>query len=430
MARDASDFEEQLFEVMAEDPDSDGGLGQTEQAAEPRNFLRHVIALAGSKLGDGLVDAKLVLSWLLTHLGAGAGFIGLLVPVREAGSLLPQLFTAGAIGALPRRKWVWAVGTMVEGLAALGIAAVALTMQGAAAGAAIIGLLAVLALARSACSASYKDVLGKTVGRSRRGAATGFASSVGAAGVIVFALLLLWGPSERAVLVIGAVALAGAVWIAAGLVFSTLDEQPQPREEILPLREAIGQLRLIRQDGQLARFIAARSLLVGAALAPPYLMVLAAVNTEGDRELGLLVLASALASLLSSWVWGRVSDRSARQVLIWSGVAAAIALTLALGLRAMGLAGSAGIAVVLFGLMIAYHGVRQGRTTYLVDMAPADQRAAYTAVSNLAVGVVLLAAGAVSAGLAVIGAPLVIGVFAVASAGGAIAAYGLSEVSG
>ena len=65
-----------------------------------------------------------------------------------------------------------------------------------------------------------------------------------------------------------------------------------------------------------------------------------------------------------------MSDRSARRVLIWSGVAGAIALGAALVLAAMGLAQVTGaIAVVLFGLMIAYHGVRQGRTTYLVDAA-------------------------------------------------------------
>ena len=424
-----SNFEEQLFERLVEDPDSDGGLSDAQSRVEPRNFLRHILSLAASKLADGLVDAKLVLSWLLTHLGAGAGVIGLLVPVREAGSLLPQLFTAGAIGALPRRKWAWAVGSVVQGLAALAIAGIALTMEGPAAGGAIIAALAVLALARSVCSASYKDVLGKTVGKSRRGAATGFASSVGAAGVIVFAGLLLWQPLDRAVLVIGAVALAGVAWILGGAIFATLDEEAQPREEVLSLSQSIGQLRLVREDGQLARFIVARSLLVGSALAPPYLLVLAAAG-QGDRQLGLLVLASALASLLSSWVWGRMSDRSARRVLIWSGVAGAIALGAALVLAAMGLAQVTGaIAVVLFGLMIAYHGVRQGRTTYLVDMAPDDQRAAYTAVSNLVVGVVLLVAGAASAGLAVLGAQWAVAAFAAASALGAWVAWGLDEVS-
>jgi hypothetical protein len=262
-------------------------------------------------------------------------------------------------------------------------------------------------------------VLGKTVGKSRRGSATGLASSIGAAGVIIFALLLLWGPFDRAPLMVGAILLAAVMWVAAGLVFATLDEAPQPRQDILTLRQSLAQLSLLLQDGQLARFVMARSLLVGMALAPPYLLVRAAGQNADDRQLGLLVLASALASLVSSWVWGRMSDRSARRVLIWSGVAAGVALVLAILLGLVGHAGTTGIAAVLFGLMIAYHGVRQGRSTYLVDMAPDDQRAAYTAVSNLVVGVVILTVGAASAALAVLGAPWVIAVFALASVAGA-----------
>ncbi len=178
--------------------------------------------------------------------------------------------------------------------------------------------------------------------------------------VIVFAGLLLWQPLDRAVLVIGAVALAGRRLDRGGAIFATLDEEAQPREEVLSLSQSIGQLRLVREDGQLARFIVARSLLVGSALAPPYLLVLAAAG-QGDRQLGLLVLASALASLLSSWVWGRDVGPVGPPGADLVGRRGAIALGAALVLAATGLAQVTGaIAVVLFGLMIAYHGVRQG----------------------------------------------------------------------
>ena len=51
-----SDFEEQLFERLVEDPDSDGGLSDAQSRVEQRNFLRHILSLAASKLADGLVD--------------------------------------------------------------------------------------------------------------------------------------------------------------------------------------------------------------------------------------------------------------------------------------------------------------------------------------------------------------------------------------
>ncbi|MFQ6550423.1 MFS transporter [Aestuariibius sp. 2305UL40-4] len=424
-------IEEELFEILVEDPDASGGLGEKEQAAEPGNFLRHAGALSLSKMADGLIDPKLVLSWLVTHLGAGAGIAGLLVPVREAGALLPQLFTAARIHAMARRKWAWAAGAAGQGIAAGGIALAGLTLEGAAAGWVIVALLGLLALSRSVCSVAFKDVLGKTVGKTRRGTVTGAASSVSAAAVLVFAGVLIAGWGDRYAIVIGAVALAAGFWLLAGAIFATLTEIASDTEPPKnTLGEALGQLSLLRDRPQLVRFITARSLLVGTALAPPYLVVLAQEAGEsGLSNLGVLVLASSGASLLSSFVWGRMADRSSRRVLMLAGVASALALLAALAARALGLAGTVwAVPVVLFGLMIAYHGVRNGRSTYLVDMAPEDERAAYTAVSNTVVGVVLLVAGGLSAAVASVGVGWVIALYAALSVVGAVVAYGLKEV--
>ena len=100
-----------------------------------------------------------------------------------------------------------------------------------------------------------------------------------------------------------------------GAVFATLAEKPQPREDMLSLRQSLAQLSLLRRDGQLARFVLARSLLVGTALAPPYLLVLAAGQDADDRQLGLLVLASALADARLARIAGDI-DRLARAAAV------------------------------------------------------------------------------------------------------------------
>ena len=82
---------------------------------EAGNFLRHAGALALTKSADGLFDPKLVLSWLMTVLPVPGFFVGLLVPIREAGALVPQLFIAPRIHALNERKWVWAGASFVQG---------------------------------------------------------------------------------------------------------------------------------------------------------------------------------------------------------------------------------------------------------------------------------------------------------------------------
>lgn len=60
----------------------------------PRNRRVHLLSLTLTKIADGLIDPKLVLAWLLGAGGAPFFLIGLLVPIREAGALLPQLALA------------------------------------------------------------------------------------------------------------------------------------------------------------------------------------------------------------------------------------------------------------------------------------------------------------------------------------------------
>ena len=103
-------FEETLFEAVF-DTKAEGDLPEAQAGAEPKNAVTAAASLVMTKLSDGLIDPKLVLSWLLTALGAPALFVGLLVPIREAGALLPQLWTADRVHAMARRKWVWVAGS-------------------------------------------------------------------------------------------------------------------------------------------------------------------------------------------------------------------------------------------------------------------------------------------------------------------------------
>ncbi|MCX7560566.1 MFS transporter [Sulfitobacter sp. F26204] len=422
-------LEKRLFKALVEDTTTSGGLSEAQVKREPANFLRHAVSLSMNKVADGLIDPKLVLSWLLAHLGASSFFVGLLVPIREAGALLPQLFTAPRVQAMRRRKWAWVAGSIGQGAAAAGIVLVALTLSAEAAGALICAFLAVLAVARSVCSVSYSDVLGKTVGQSRRGAATGTATSLGAGAVVLFALLLMSGLVERAVLVVVAIGLAALLWLAAGLVFSTLWEEPVPGEK----RSAtFAQLKILFHDPQLRRFIWARGLLTSTALAPPYIVLLGAQAGQGTFDrLGALVLASSIASFLSSWVWGRLADSSSRRVLMFSGMLGGLALGAAIVLDLAGATQMIWVLpLVLFVLMIAYHGVRQGRVIYLVDMAPKHNRATYTAVSNTMIGIVLLGSGVFGALASLAGAKATLLIFACMAFASIIVTKGLEDIDG
>ncbi len=398
---------------------------------QPQNFLRHASALGLNKAADGLADPKLVLSWLMTHLGAPAALIGLLVPIREAGSLLPQLFTAARIRAMARRKWAWAGAALGQGAGAALMLGAALTLEGLVAGLLILTGLAVLALSRSVASVAYKDVLGKTIDKGQRGTVTGLAASWSSVVVIGFALVLIAFSDARFAVVAGALALAAGAWVLAGVIFAGLAEDPGAQDgSANGWQAAIANLGYLREDPQLTRFIAARGLLTATALAPPWLVVLAAGDGGAALEgLGALVLASALAALVSGYVWGRLADRSSRRVLIWTGISGATGMVLTLIFWALGLSGTLwAMPLALFAIMVAHQGVRLGRSTYLVDMAAKDRRAIYTAIANTVIGAILLASGIFGAIAGLVGAAVTLGLFALMALGGAWVAYGLKEL--
>ncbi|MGY3439435.1 MULTISPECIES: MFS transporter [unclassified Marinovum] len=398
--------------------------GRTD-VTEARNGLRHILALTASKLADGLIDPKLILSWLATSLGAPAVLVGLLVPIREAGALLPQLLLSGWLRRLRHRKHFWVAGALGQGAFATLIVLAALTLTGWAAGLAICGALAGLAVSRAACSVSFKDILGKTVAKSRRGSVTGAAGSLSSAGVILLGLLLLAGILRDQTAVVAAIALAAMLWVSAGAMMMQLNESPsETAEQIRP------DFSPLWHDSQLRRFILVRGLLVPTALAPPYLVLLAGQSggLALDR-LGILVLVSAAASFLSSYIWGRMADRSSRRVLILTGAIGAAAILAAVAAALFGLAQTTwAIPLCLFVLMLAYHGVRQGRSTYLVDMSPADKRATYAALANTAIGTLLLLTGVLGGLAAMIAPTAALAGFAVLCIAASIAACGLNEV--
>lgn len=54
------------------------------------NAKRFIWANGLQGIGDQIVAAKTLLPWLFTVAGVPAFFTGLLVPVRESGSMLPR----------------------------------------------------------------------------------------------------------------------------------------------------------------------------------------------------------------------------------------------------------------------------------------------------------------------------------------------------
>lgn len=403
---------------------------------QPRNFFAYLVANLLSKIADDLSSAKLVLPWLLGALGAPAVFVGLLVPIREAGVLLPQLAVAAYIRRMPLRKPVWILGALLSAASLGAIAVAALRLGGAAAGWSIVALLVIFSLARGLCSVSAKDVLGKTVSKSRRGRLMGWSAGIAGGATLALGLALgLVGDADAERLVYAVLLGAGALMFVLGaLVFGAIREQPGATSGGgNALTEALASLDLLRTDADFRRYLLTRIGLLTLALVPPfYVLLLQRASDSALSGLGLLIIASGLASAVSAPLWGRLSDRSARLVLALAaalggvtGIATWLTAQLALGPAVLSWA----LAGLFLLVNVAHAGVRIGRKVYLVDMADSDNRASMVAVSNTVIGVVMLLGGLIGLLADLYDAATVILVLGIGTLFAAVYALGLREVS-
>jgi MFS family permease len=133
------------------------------------------------------------------------------------------------------------------------------------------------------------------------------------------------------------------------------------------------------------------------ALAPPFYVLIAQEHAQaGLLGLGALIIANGLATSLSAPFWGYLGDRSSRRVMAGAAAGAGLlgVFTFTAVILDWSLATSElGLAAIFLLLNVMHGGVRLGRKVYLVDMASGENRAAYVAVSNTAIGVLMLVAG-------------------------------------
>jgi hypothetical protein len=351
--------------------------------------------------------------------------------------LLPQLVVAAVVRNMPVRKGVWLLGAGLSALSLMGMAWAALSFEGSVAGAVIILMLVVFSLARGLCSVSAKDVLGKTVSKSRRGALMGWSASLSGLAVLAvggwMSLVDLQGAGLGVFsgLLIG----GGVLWLVAALFFAAILEQPGATEGGgNALTVALKQLGMLKQDRQFRRFVLVRGALLSVALAPPFYVLVAQQQSQaGLFGLGALIIANGLAAGLSSPIWGYMGDRSSRAVMAMAAAGAGLLgvfTYLSVVLQWEWITGEIGLAVIFLLLNVMHGGVRLGRKVYLVDMASGENRAAYVAVSNTVIGMMMLLGGLIGLLSDWVGAPvtlLILGIMALLAAGFAMTLPDVSE---
>lgn len=445
---DAVSTTEKIYScLVTRSPEAEARLPEQVRRDVPANGLRLVGANTLQSSGDQIVNASTVLPWLFATLGVPPALTGLLKPIRESLSMLPQAFLTPLVLRARRRKRVFALGALVQAGSVAAMAATAALGTGLAAGVLILAALAVFSLGRCLCSISSKDVQGRVVPPGERGQITGLATT--ASGLVAITLGLglrgLGGGSLDAGALAGLLTVGAALWVAVAGVSLTLREPAEDPEEGGKEADDDGgddgplarrSWALLREDRDFRQFVTVRSLLLVSSLSPPFIVMLALdAGTDALAGLGGFVIASGVASLVGGRLFGRFADRSSRLLMAVTAAIASAVIVVVVVLAALpafrGGSGAGGVLLVsaYFLLTLAHTGVRVGRKTYLMDMASGDTRTVYTAVSNTAMGVILLVVGAVSAALAAASATWALLLLAALGAAGVVAGLRLPEVS-
>jgi len=349
---------------------------------------RLVSGLSLNKLADLLISAKTTLTALLVSVGAPVWMIGWLVPIRESGALLPQVLISIYLRNHPERHKVWRLGMIVQASSVLGIIFSVTLFSGFLAGTGVLLSLVILSMGRSACSLTVKDIEADVAKKGQRGNLIGIASTVSGLVTLCIAIPLVifenMLSSNLLLMVLCASLLSFVLTLVCVWPLKTRVETSDKSDDTFS----------VHFDSTVYKFIFVRGLFVHSALVAPYFMI----ERDGDVQelLPIYIGAEALAALLSSIIWGKIADKSAKLTLQISGVLALIACVGLLALEATSIFISA---LLFFVLSVAHAGVRTGRKTYSLDVKDGHERTELVGFSNTAIGLILLGFGGLYAAL-------------------------------
>jgi len=390
---------------MTSSPAENAQAANNEPLHVPRNYTLGIINGTLVQLGMSIMHPHFVLSAFIYEVTGSVFLAGLLGTLTPLGMRWPQLYISSLIEHRPRKKPFY-VAAMVLRIVSLAAMLAAMKLTGSFGGAAWVMAIFFTAyfLYRSAQGMGnlpFFDIVAQTIRPASIGSFFGYRSLFGGlmvllAGGLIVQPVLNGVPSPTSYFLLAAI---GSVVLAVGwCVFAfvhenTVERPPAPRS----LRQtlAAGCQNLLR-DRNYRLLFCQEFLLRVNVLAIPFYVPYGVERFGAARMGGAFLAAFSLGKLLSSVLWGKVSDRHGHRASL-VGAAALFGLSPALALlaprlpRAFTLDLSAlSIPVPLALPLVAYMGAIllfgaavQGnaiaRTGFLLETAPPHRRASYRA---------------------------------------------------
>ena len=373
-----------------------------------RNFTLGIINGGLFVFAEALMSIDTVLTWFVQQLGGSNFLVGLVGPMRDAGWLLPQLFTSHRLQREPLKMplyrraaavrivvwFVWAAATFVL---AANYPALLLVFFVA---------YAINALASGFAGLPFMDIVAKTIPPDRRGSYFGgrlFAGGVlGLVASVIVTLVLSAQNSQPFPTNVGTLFVLSWFAAAGGLAaFASTKEPPgDARDDGATFTAHLQRAaRLPRQNQNLRYLLIARVVILLSYVAAPFYSIYS-INVLGAPVsiIGVYISVRTIVALLINPVWSRLSDRRGNKIVMQLAVAIGV-IMLAWVVFMPGVARSLNVPpavsayalVPVFALMGAYEtGVGIGAVNLTLEVAPPNDRAIYIGLTNTILGIAYL----------------------------------------
>lgn len=358
--------------------------------SNPAIFARLVTIQTFTKLADTLLSASTTLPWILMSIGAPSWMISVLVPIRESGALIPQWSIKNGTSHIQNRVVLWRGGAIIQSICIAFMVPSVLFLQPLMAGLAILVLLSIMSIGRSLCSLTMKDIQGHNVTKGNRGRLTGMVATLSGL-IALFSAGILWIGQQN----IGDSLLVSVIGISSLLVISSLffskSVSAKVKIDSNGNNRFLDLFNLVRTNNDLKHLVLSRCLFLHGALVAPFFVTISMNAQQTEFTLPFFIAASAVATFISSYLWGLLSDKSAISSLLIGGFICVVSCTLFVLFSQLN---SVAAVLCFFLLNVGYAGIRNGRKTYILDIADAGERTSYVASGNTIVGIALLCLGA------------------------------------
>lgn len=360
-------------------------------------FWKITGAGAAFQAGSTAVDSATVVAGLVNHLTGSMYAVGAASAVLRLGWLLPQMLVGFLAQRADRRMPFYVVGAFGRA-GCLALIALLLASAGEAASswlvAGFLALWTLYAFVSGIVAVPYNDIVGRSIGsgaRSRMLAWRFFGGGILALGVSLLMDRLL--ESQTLFTAYAMIfALAAALMFVSSLSFVSAGEPPTPSIK-KATRAGFGQFlqdcgKTLRSDARFRLFLYSQWLGGATLMALPFYIVAATDIGLELRDVGILLGAQTVGSLVSNPLWGRIGDHRGKLVLLMA--VGGLRLVPPIGMLVIGALESefsrpltlAVFVVLFFSIGALVNGITIGYLGYLMEISPNDRRPAYSAYFN------------------------------------------------